>query len=127
MNTGNIFPMQCSVLSHLDDKVLSFFNTISESWLKPDVVLKLPNRDLHYPNRMIRPANNVQLKALMQLLSNHVSGLDEDEATSYKNTVISCFYNLKLFTFSWVIGLGPNTQNFCFNVSRPGFIGGYLS
>ena len=81
--------MQCSVLSHLDDKVLSFFNTISESWLKPDVVLKLPNRDLHYPNRMIRPANNVQLKALMQLLSKRVSGLDK----IYNDTdkVISCF------------------------------------
>lgn len=78
----------------MDDKVLAFFNAISENWLKQDVVLTLKFQSLNNAdnNRLVRAANYGQLKALMQLLNNSVYGLDNGEgnANSNENLVIPC-------------------------------------
>ena len=77
----------------MDDKVLAFFNAISENWLKQDVVLTLKFQSLNNAdnNRLVRAANYGQLKALMQLLNNRVYGLDNGEgnANSNENLVIN--------------------------------------
>lgn len=91
----------------MDDKVLAFFNAIAEDWLKQDVVLTLKFQSLNNAdnNQLVRAANHGQLKALMHLLINCVSGLDNGEmnANSDENLVIPC-------TISKILGKSRNIR-----------------
>ena len=92
----------CSVLSHVDDTVLAFFNTIAENWLKQDVLLTLKFHPLNNRNnnQLVRTANYGQFKALIQLLNNRVSGLDDGEMNAVSHAILVIPYLIVKITFA---------------------------